>query len=61
MYVDLCPPPPPIGPSELIQLWMRLPVPNRQRLLWLLSQLLEHQLNTSVARGEDGDESASRP
>jgi hypothetical protein len=25
-------------------LWMRLPAPNRQRLLWLLSQLLEHQL-----------------
>ena len=58
MYVDLCPPPPPIGPSELIQLWMRLPVPNRQRLLWLLSQLLEHQLSAAAAQGEDSDESA---
>ena len=52
MYVDLCPPPPPIGPSELIQLWMRLPAPNRQRLLWLLSQLLEHQLSAAAAQGE---------
>ena len=34
--------PPSIGHSELIQLWMRLPATNRQRLLRLLSQLLEH-------------------
>ena len=52
--------PPPIGPSELIQLWMRLPAPNRQRLLWLLSQLLEHQLSAAAAQGEDSDESAPR-
>src|SRR5437870_11606151 len=44
--------PPPLGPSELIQLWMRLPAPNRQRLLWLLSQLLEHQLSAAAAQGE---------
>jgi hypothetical protein len=60
MYVDLCPPPPPIGPSELIPLWMRLPVPHRQRLLWLLSQLLEHQLSAAAAQEEDSDESAPR-
>jgi hypothetical protein len=39
---------------------MRLPAPNRQRLLWLLSQLLEHQLRAAAAQGEDGDESASK-
>jgi hypothetical protein len=59
MYVNLCPPPPPIEPSKFIQLWMRLPTPNRQRLLWLLSQLLEHQLS-AAAQGEDSDESAPR-
>jgi hypothetical protein len=54
-------PPPPVGHSELLVLWQRLPPANRQRLLWLLSQLLEHQLPASAVRGEDGDESASRP
>ena len=47
-------PPPSIGHSELIQLWMRLPATNRQRLLWLLSQLLEHQLS-AAAQGEDSE------
>ena len=60
MYVDLCPPPPPLGPSELIQLWMRLPATNRQRLLWLLSQLLERQLSAAAAQGEDNHEPTSR-
>jgi hypothetical protein len=41
-------------------MWMRLPAENRQRLLWLLSQLLEHQLSAIVVPGEDGDASASR-
>jgi hypothetical protein len=41
-------------------MWMRLPAVNRQRLLWLLSQLLEHQLSAVVAKGEDSDESAPR-
>jgi hypothetical protein len=59
MYVDLCPPPPSIGHSDLLQWWMRLPATNRQRLLWLLSQLLEHQLS-AAAQGEDSDESAPR-
>ena len=41
-------------------LWMRLSAPNRQRLLWLLSQLLEHQLSAAAAQEEDSDESAPR-
>jgi hypothetical protein len=41
-------------------LWMRLPAANRQRLLWLLSQLLEHQLSAAAAQGEGSDESAPR-
>jgi hypothetical protein len=51
--------PPPLGRGELIQVWMRLPAANRQRLLWLLSQLREHQLRAAAAPGEDRDESAS--
>ena len=59
---SVCPPtssPPPLGHSELIQLWMKLPDANRQRLLWLLSQLLEHQLS-AAAQGEGSDESTPR-
>jgi transposase len=52
--------PPSLGDSDRIQMWMRLPAVNRQRLLWLLSQLLEHQLRAAGAPGEDSDESASR-
>jgi hypothetical protein len=38
-------------------LWEDLPPANRQRLLWLLSHLLERQLEGSSAPGkEDGDE-----
>ena len=50
----LCPPtpfPPPLGHRELLVLWERLPPANRQHLLWLLSQLLEHQLHAAVAQG----------
>jgi hypothetical protein len=38
---------------------MKLPDTNRQRLLWLLSQLLEHQLS-ATAQGEGSDESTPR-
>ncbi len=48
------PPPasrPAIGP------WADLPQANRQRLLWLLSHLLERQLEPSLTPSkEDGDE-----
>ena len=37
--------------------WEDLPQANRQRLLWLLSHLLERQVEQSLASGkEDGDE-----
>jgi len=61
LYVHPHPSPPPLGHSELLVLWERLPPANRQHLLWLLSQLLEHQLHAAVPQGEDDDESASRP
>ena len=51
-------PPPPIGRSEMAQLWLRLPLANRHRLLWLLGQLLERQLVESQTPWEDGNECA---
>ena len=51
--------PPSIGRSELIQLWVQLPATNRQRLLWRLSQLLEHPLRAAAAPGEDHDDAAA--
>jgi hypothetical protein len=54
------PSPPSRGHSELIQVWMRLPAANRQRLLWLLSQRLEHQLSAAAAPAEGRDESVPR-
>ena len=37
--------------------WAELPQANRQRLLWLLSHLLERQLEPSLtSHKEDGDE-----
>jgi hypothetical protein len=32
---------------------MQLPPANRQRLLWLLSQVLERQLRAGLAHGEE--------
>ncbi len=41
--------------------WQDLPQANRQRLLWLLSHLLERQLEPgSAADKEDGDERDKR-
>jgi hypothetical protein len=38
-------------------LWWQLPQANRNRLLWLLSQLVERQLpGESISDKEDGDE-----
>jgi hypothetical protein len=42
----------------MAQLWLRLPLANRHRLLWLLGQLLEHQLVESETTWEDGHECA---
>ncbi len=48
--------PPPVS-RQAISLWKDLPQTNRQRLLWLLSHLLERQLEPSSASDkEDGDE-----
>jgi hypothetical protein len=48
-------PPPTCRPSS--SPWEDLPQINRQRLLWLLSQLLQRQLEPSSAtEKEDGDE-----
>ncbi len=48
---------PPPASRQAISLWEDLPPANRQRLLWLLSHLLERQLERSSAPGkEDGDE-----
>jgi hypothetical protein len=48
---------PPPASRLTINLWEDLPQANRQRLLWLLSHLLERQLELgSAAAKEDGDE-----
>ena len=48
---------PPPDSRQVISQWSDLPLVNRQRLLWLLSHLLERQLEQSLAPGkEDGDE-----
>ncbi len=48
---------PPPDSSQGIRRWENLPQANRQRLLWLLSHLLERQLEPSSAPSkEDGDE-----
>ncbi len=48
---------PPPASRLVISPWVDLPQTNRQRLLWLLSQLLERQLEQRLAPSkEDGDE-----
>jgi hypothetical protein len=51
-------PPPPQVEAEASR-WTRLPPANRQRLVWLLSQLLERQLEQGCSGPvEVGDEPA---
>ena len=48
---------PPPDSRQVSSPWEDLPQANRQRLLWLLSHLLERQLQQSSAPNkEDGDE-----
>ena len=49
------------NPRLVTGLWMNLPQTNRQQLLWLLSHLLERQLEPIPAPNkEDGDEDDKR-
>jgi hypothetical protein len=49
--------PPPSLTSPVPAIWGQLPPPNRQRLLWLLSQVLARQLvRLSVPSEEAGHE-----
>jgi hypothetical protein len=45
--------PPSLSNTELAPLWSRLPPDNRERLLWLMSHLLELQLTqtTTATKG----------
>lgn len=47
--------PPPISRQAISQ-WEDLPLVNRQRLLWLLSHLLERQLEPSRAPSKEDDD-----
>jgi hypothetical protein len=51
-------PPPPLGRHESTHVWVKLPAANRQRLMWLLSQLLERQLINPATPGENRQECA---
>ena len=60
-----CPTKPPLlSPPSLsgqpLSLWTQLPQPNRHRLLWLLSQLLERQLLLGAAIYEEGNDESDR-
>ena len=47
---------PPPACKQAIRPWEDLPPANRQRLLWLLSHLLERQLEQSLAPGKEDDD-----
>ncbi len=47
----LGPPPPTVAPAP--PLWVQLPQPNRARLLWLLSQMLERHVVGEAAHEPD--------
>jgi hypothetical protein len=44
---------PPPDPKQAIGLWENLPQIHRQQLLWLLSQLLERQVEQRLAPSEE--------
>ncbi|GHO62142.1 hypothetical protein KSC_101520 [Ktedonobacter sp. SOSP1-52] len=48
---------PPPNSRQVINLWADLPQTSRQRLLWLLSHLLERQLEPSLvpSKGDDDE------
>jgi len=48
------PPPPAYKPAS--DQWAGLPQANRQRLLWLLSHLLERQLEPSLPHSKEDDD-----
>ncbi len=45
--------PPPPDPKQAIGLWENLPQIHRQQLLWLLSQLLERQVERRLAPSKE--------
>ena len=47
---------PPPDSSQGISRWADLPQANRQRLLWLLSHLLERQMERSSTPGKEDDD-----
>ena len=47
---------PPPDSSQGISRWEALPQTNRQRLLWLLSHLLERQLERGRTPGKEDDD-----
>ena len=47
---------PPPNSSQGISRWEALPPANRQRLLWLLSHLLERQLERGRTPGKEDDD-----
>jgi hypothetical protein len=50
------------SPSPALSRWQRLPPANRRRLVWLLSQLLQRQLERRAAwREEGGHDADARP
>jgi hypothetical protein len=48
--------PPPPACKPVIGQWAGLPQANRQRLLWLLSHLLERQLEPSLPHSKEDDD-----
>ena len=47
---------PPCLSGQPPPLWTQLPQPNRHRLLWLLSQLLERQLMLGASNYEESND-----